>query len=703
MRMTDVFWTIVSAKGRSNRSRQFEFSRSLPRLSLAVLGVFLFATNSGHADDPASYIKTSLERPILAAEATLNETQVACATKVPAMPFVRTLAEWEANARTIREQTLANVVYRGRAAQWRDAQLGVEFLETIEGGPGYKIQKLRYEALPGLWIPAVLYLPEKLEGRVPVALNVNGHDPNGKAADYKQMRCINQAKRGIIALNPEWFGMGQFAHPDFGHYRMNQLDLCGTSGLAPFYLSMKRGLDVLLAHPNADPNRVAVSGLSGGGWQTILISSLDTRVTLSNPVAGYSSLLSRIGQKSDLGDSEQQPCDLGLFADYTHLTALLAPRPSLLTYNAKDNCCFVAAGALPPLLEAARPIFKLYDKEANLRTHINEIPGDHNFGQENREAHYRILGDYFFAGQKFDAHEIPAGNEIKSKDQLFVPVPENNTNFHRLALDAMQELPRPASLPAERSAVAPWQETGREALQKILRFKPLQTEAETVSKESHDGTEVLFWKLRLGEKWTVPVVEFSRGVTVATTILIADAGRKALAAEVDKLLNQKVRVLAVDPFYFGESALGSRDFLYGIMVSTVGDRPLGLQSAEIVSITEWQRKVRGDHPITVQAHGPRTSLIALCAAAVGPASIAELKLHGSFGSLNEIIELNQGVNEAPELFCFGLLERFDIRQLTALCVPRKIRFETPSPRVQSELKDLPALYLLLDVTFSPAP
>ena len=50
----------------------------------------------------------------------------------------------------------------------------------------------------------------------------------------------------------------------------------GTSGLAPFYLSLKRGLDVLLSLENADPARVGVAGLSGGGWQTIIISALDT-------------------------------------------------------------------------------------------------------------------------------------------------------------------------------------------------------------------------------------------------------------------------------------------------------------------------------------------------------------------------------------------------------------------------------------------
>ena len=59
-------------------------------------------------------------------------------------------------------------------------------------------------------------------------LNVNGHDAKGKAADYKQIRCINQAKRGILALNLEWFGMGQLKGPGFGHGLINAVDLCGT-------------------------------------------------------------------------------------------------------------------------------------------------------------------------------------------------------------------------------------------------------------------------------------------------------------------------------------------------------------------------------------------------------------------------------------------------------------------------------------------
>ncbi len=54
---------------------------------------------------------------------------------------------------------------------------------------------------------------------------------------------------------------------------------------------------------------------------------------------------------------------------------MLAPRPTLLTYNAKDNCCFASGHALPPLLEAARPVYQLYRREERLHSHVNHDPG----------------------------------------------------------------------------------------------------------------------------------------------------------------------------------------------------------------------------------------------------------------------------------------------------------------------------------------
>ena len=151
------------------------------------------------------------------------------------MPAVKSAAEWRTIEQDLRKRLLDQVVFRGEAAKWRTAKTRVEWLDTVPGTNGYRLRKLRYEALPGMWIPALLYEPEKLEGKVPVSLSVNGHDPNGKASPYKQIRCINMAKRGMIVLNAEWFQMGQLRVAGNAHGAMNQLDLCGTSGLAPFY------------------------------------------------------------------------------------------------------------------------------------------------------------------------------------------------------------------------------------------------------------------------------------------------------------------------------------------------------------------------------------------------------------------------------------------------------------------------------------
>ena len=649
--------------------------------------------------DEKPSLKSILEQSIIGPELSLKEVEDYAESRVPPMPEVKSAAEWETHARRMRAETLEKVVFRGEAAKWRDAALGVEWLETIEGGPGYRIRKLRYEALPGLWIPALLYEPEKLDGKVPVVLNVNGHDGQGKAADYKQILCINQAKRGMLALNVEWLGMGQLRGDGYVHYRMNQLDLCGTSGVAPFYLSMSRGLDVLLAHEYADPNRVAVAGLSGGGWQTIFISALDTRVTLSNPVAGYSSFRTRVRHHSDLGDSEQTPVDLATTADYAMLTAMRAPRPTLLTYNAADQCCFRADHALPPLLEAAGPIFTLYGKDQNLRSHVNSDPGSHNFGLDNRQQLYRMIGDHFFAGGKdatgatYRNDEIACADEVKTAEQLAVELPEQNANFNSLALALAKNLPRNAALPTAKEAIEPWQKSRRKQLAAILRSRDYDVQAVAEGEKEFDGGTATFWRLRLGGAWTVPAVELKQGDPKSTVLLVTDEGRAKAGEQVMQHLAAGRRVIAIDPFYFGESKIAKQDFLFGLLISAVGDRPLGIQADQLAAIARWSAKAHGTAPRIV-AIGPRSSLFTVAAAALEPEDISGVELGRSSGSLKEILEQNLPVNAGPELFCAGLLEQFDIVTLAALVAPRPVTFPKPGKRARAELKPLKAWYAL---------
>ena len=177
-----------------------------------------FVANIQLLDKPA--IAKALAEKIIGPDLALEEVRVFNETRVPDMPRVRTAVEWNAKAVEIRKNVLDNVVFRGGAAQWRNTPLKVEWGDTFEGLPGYRIKKLKFEALPGWWIPALLYEPENIKGKVPVVMNVNGHARTGKATDYKQLRCINLVKRGMVVLNPEWIGMGQFANR-MGHYQMN--------------------------------------------------------------------------------------------------------------------------------------------------------------------------------------------------------------------------------------------------------------------------------------------------------------------------------------------------------------------------------------------------------------------------------------------------------------------------------------------------
>lgn len=671
-------------------------NRKIPALLSAMICL------AGLGLTQSSELEKILSRDIIGSHQAMAEVQAYAAARVIPMPAFRNAAQWERYANRMRRDILERVVLRGEALSWNEASARVDWLETIPGGPGYRIKKLRYEALPGLWIPALLYEPENLSGKVPVILNVNGHERQGKAVAYKQIRCINQAKRGMLALNVEWFNMGQLRAEDFDHYRMNQLDLCGTSGIAVHYLYLKRALDLLLSLEHADPERLAVTGLSGGGWQTIFISALDTRVKLANPVAGYSSYLTRARFLPDLGDSEQTPSDLAAVTDYDHLTALMAPRPTLLTYNAVDNCCFRADYALASLLDAARPIFSLYDRPGFLRHHVNLDPGTHNYERDNREHFYRMLGDFFYSADKdFHWQEISSDSEVKTAEQLQVDLPAENADFHKLAVNLSRELPRHPELPQQKDEILRWQRYKRNQLRQVVQAKHYDVQAEIAGRMESGETKVTYWRLELDKTWTVPAVELAPHAFKSTTILVADSGRAKAAAEIDQLLKQGRRVVAVDPFYFGESRIERLDFLFALLVAALGDRPLGIQASQMAAIARWLAAEQSAGPIQLAAIGPRASLFSLVAAALEQEAISELRLYDSFASLKEIIEQNRTVKETPELFCFGLLEQFDIKQLMALTAPRRVNFINPSTRAKAELSSLKDFYALLGVNFNP--
>jgi hypothetical protein len=150
------------------------------------------------------------------------------------------------------------------------------------------------------------------------------------------------------------------------------------------------------------------------------------------------------------------------------------------------------------------------------------------------------------------------------------------------------------------------------------------------------------------------------------------------------LATQGEAVFAIDPLFWGESRVEQRAYLFQLMVATAGSRPLGIQAAQIAATAHWLRSERQFPRIRVVAVGERASLATLTAAALEP-SLADVTLSESLGSLQEVIERDWTYDQAPELFCFGLLEEFDIASLVALVAPRPVRFKSPSDRVRREL------------------
>ena len=615
-------------------------------------------------------LQKTLNHTIMPKGAPLEQVRSYVENRVPSVPDIQDPEEWRKYSEQLRKDILEKVVFRGNLAPfWKKQKNGVVYEELLKPHPDYSIQKLRFQILPGWWCPALLYIPSDLpEGKkVPVILNVNGHDKKGKAAPYKQIRCIHQARNGMLAMNVEWIGMGQF-NDRMSHYDIGQLDLCGISGLSPFYMNMSKALDVALEHPNADPDKVAVAGLSGGGWQTIFFSALDTRVKLANPVAGYSSFLTRARHPSDLGDSEQTPNDLATLADYTHLTALMSDRALLLTNNAEDKCCFAAPHALPPLKAAAEPKFKLLGREKYFRTHINTDPGTHNFDADNRLQFYKMLGFTFFGSDTAISHkEKHTEKEILTPEELHVPLPEKNIDINYIANTYAKGLPLP------HPTASPFTETielkhAAPDLHKILHTAAYPVTPQKIATiKLSDGTTSASWMLHLNNEWTVPMLELTpSGEVKKTVILISDQGRNSLAENTIENLKKGNRVLLLDLFYFGENKLGKQDFLYSILVAAVGERPLGIQISQMAAIANWAIKNYEAELIDIESKGPRTGFIALTAATLSPNRFGKVILNNPLESLKSLIRNDYGSNSYPGLYCFGLLKYFDIPVLIKL-------------------------------------
>jgi len=579
--------------------------------------------------------------------------------QLPRLGAPPTRRAWEGRAAQIRQQLL-DLFFRGHAPGLLEAQPRVEWRGVIETGKGYRIRKLRYEGYPGLWVPALLYEPTALRGKVPAVLNPNGHHPGGKAMDYKQARCLNLAKRGVLALSTEFIGMGEL-RADADHNRIGLLDLCGVAGVGVFYLLMKRGLDLLLAHPHTDPKRVAMTGLSGGGWQTALLSALDERVRAIAPVAGYTPVWQRKGCMEDIGDLEQVPADLCTLADFDTLTALFAPRPTLLTYNRHDDCCFQTRRAKKSVYQPAKPYFALLGAADQLSFHDNVDPGTHNYEADNRSQFYQFLNRHF--GLRTPAGDLPWKGELRSEAELNAGLPPDNATLHSLAQAALRQT---QAARARRKPLTP--AAARKRLKALLCL-PAYARVEGIKSSAarrSQGVQIRQHLLSLDGIWTLPITELIPAGARGAELVIADGGRRSAAYWANQALASGRRVLVADVFGTGENACS---WQHHMLVSTAGQRSLGIQVGQVLALLSWAGRHCRQPGLHLRAAGQLMPVVALLAAALEPARVKTLTTASLMDTLGRLIDWPVAYASAAPLFCFGLLAEFDLPDLIELCAP----------------------------------
>jgi dienelactone hydrolase len=337
-----------------------------------------------------------------------------------AIPAYRTLAEWEAHKQKLRAQILFAA---GLTPMPEKNPLHPVVFGRIER-TGYSIEKVYLETLPGYYLGGNLYRPLGRAGKFPGVLAPHGHWDYGRLEHQPlnsvPLRCINLAKQGYVAFSYDMVGYNdtiQTPH-DFGGPR-EQLWGFGPLGLQLW--NSIRALDFLESLADVDPQRLAVTGESGGGTQTFLLAAVDDRVKYDAPVNMISAIMQGGGQ------CENAP---GLRVDTfnVEIGAMMAPRPMLMVAATGDWTRNTPREEYP----AIRSIYELYDRAANLE--MVQIDAPHNYNQASREAMYSFFGKRIL-GEPKEVKEA-AGIHVEKLQDMLVwhdrPLPKNALTYDQL-------------------------------------------------------------------------------------------------------------------------------------------------------------------------------------------------------------------------------------------------------------------------------
>ncbi|MCI0456366.1 MAG: prolyl oligopeptidase family serine peptidase [Gemmataceae bacterium] len=276
---------------------------------------------------------------------------------------------------------------------------------------GVVIENLHFQSKPGLYVTANLYRPKNAKGKLPAVLYVCGHSGKGRDGNKTAFQDHGMwfATNGYVCILLDTLQLGEIPgvhHGTYGRpwihskaYGIKDRDKLENrwwwqaAGYAPSAVECWNGvraIDYLVNRPDVDADKIAVTGISGGGAATFWIAAADERVKCAVPVSGMSDLQSYVKDKVINGH-----CDCMFLIntygwEWTTIAALVAPRPLLFANSDKDRI-FPMDGNRR-IIERLRKLYKMYGKPELVDEYVSE--GGHDYRPDLRVAVFKFINKH---------------------------------------------------------------------------------------------------------------------------------------------------------------------------------------------------------------------------------------------------------------------------------------------------------------------